>query len=352
MIKVLGFALYSPLAASTRYRLSQYIPGLAANGIELTVCHLLGDDYLRERFQGSSFPFSSIFRGAIERFTDLVHLQNYDLAVVYCELFPIMPALFEQALLRKPYIYDFDDAFYLKYKSPGLSALRPFLSNKIEVNIRCAAAVTAGSRVLRDFAMGLNSNTALLPTVVDPTRYLPQSGSRRSEKFTIGWIGSPSTAPFLSSLINPLSILGREGPIRFVVIGGRAPSIPNVEVVEIPWDERTEIELLNQFDIGVMPLPDTEWARGKCAFKLIQYMACGVPVIASPVGANIDVVSVDCGLLATTEDDWLQSIRNLRDHQELRLRMGAFGRARVVEKYSLDRNLIELVAIIRQAIHK
>ena len=103
----------------------------------------------------------------------------------------------------------------------------------------------------------------------------------------------------MPELVQPLAALGAEAPLRFVVIGGKAPAISNVEVVELPWQEHTEVDLINTFDVGIMPLPDDDWARGKCAFKLIQYMACGVPVVASAVGANVDVVDADCGLLAS-----------------------------------------------------
>jgi glycosyltransferase involved in cell wall biosynthesis len=136
--------------------------------------------------------------------------------------------------------------------------------------------------------------------------------------------------------------------VRFVVIGAKAPIIANVDVVEIPWREDREVEHLNQFDVGVMPLPDDDWARGKCAFKLIQYMACGVPVIASPVGANIDVVSQECGFLAGSAEQWLRSLRLLRDNRILRLEMGGFGRTRVVNHYSLAGNLGFLAETIRQ----
>lgn len=347
MIKVLGFARYGPLAASTRYRLRQYIPGLAAMGIDLTVCHLLGDDYLRHRFNGGHLPIGTVLNGAINRLINLRDLGNYDLAVVYCELFPLMPAWLERMLTTRPYIYDFDDAFYLKYRKASFRGLRPILSNKFDNVIRGARAVTAGSQVLSNYALRFNKNTLLLPTVVDTSRYLPLR-DRNDGKLTIGWIGSPSTAPYLSQLVRPLSALGREGPLRFIVIGGPAPFVPGVEVIEIPWQEDSEVELLNQFDVGVMPLPSDEWARGKCAFKLIQYMACGIPVIASPIGANVDVVSSDCGFLAGSDEDWLQALRFFRDNHLVRRRMGEAGRARVIDHYSLARNLVDFAATIRQ----
>jgi glycosyltransferase involved in cell wall biosynthesis len=123
-----------------------------------------------------------------------------------------------------------------------------------------------------------------------------------------------------------------------------------VDVVEIPWEEATEISHINSFDVGIMPLPDSDWARGKCAFKLIQYMACGVPVVASSVGANRDVVQEDCGFLAEDTEQWLDAFRYLRDHAEEREGMGKRARARVEAEYSLECNLPILTNVIRGVI--
>ena len=349
MIKLLGFALYGPLAASTRYRLGQYIPGLAKHGINLEICHLLDDDYLRNRFRGSIPSPFGLLKMVSRRLENLRGQEQYDLAMLHCELFPLLPGRIERALIKLPYIYDFDDAFFLKYRSPRFKMLAPVLSNKFDTVIAGAAAVTAGNNVLAGYAKLHNVNTGFLPTVVDTLRYLPARTDRK-DMFTVGWIGSPSTAVYLSELIAPLTALAKEGAVRLVVIGGKAPFIPGVTVVELPWSEASEIELINFFDVGVMPLPDDDWARGKCAFKLIQYMACAVPVVASRVGANIDVVDAECGLLASNAHEWLAALRFLRDRQDLCKQMGEAGRERVVQHYSLERNLPVLAEVIHKVV--
>lgn len=349
MIKVLGLALYGPLAASTRYRLGQYVAGLAGFGIDLQIRHLLGDDYLRRRFAGASLSAPSLLRTGIARLGDLWRQSEFDVAMVHCELFPLLPGGFERALMRKPYVYDFDDAFYLKYLSGRLGLAKPLLGSKFDTVMAGASAVTAGNQVLAQYARQHNPRTSHLPTVVDTERYQPEPERRGKEMFTVGWIGSPSTAPYLAELVAPLSVIGQEGPVRLVVIGGKAPAVPGVEVVEVAWSESAEVGMINSFDVGVMPLPDDDWARGKCAFKLIQYMACALPVVASPVGANVDVVGADGGLLAATPEEWAQAFRTLRDQPGRRVEMGWAGRARVEQRYSLQVTGPKLAAILTAA---
>jgi glycosyltransferase involved in cell wall biosynthesis len=352
MIKVLGLALYGPLAASTRYRLGQYVPGLAENGVDLQIFYLLDDDYLRRSFRGQSLNVYGLLRSGLGRLAKLWNQNEYDVVILYCELFPFLMGWMERALIQVPYIYDFDDAFYLKYQSGRLGLARTLIGNKFENLIRGATAVTAGNNVLCQYAGQYNNNIKYLPTVVDTLRYLPQPTKRGAGVFTIGWIGSPSTSKYLSDLIVPLSSVGMNTPIRFVVIGGNAPIIPFVEVVEIAWNEQTEIDLINSFDVGVMPLPDNDWARGKCAFKLIQYMACAVPVIASPVGANIDLISSNNGLLASTSQEWIAAIYYYINNKEKRFKIGNAGRERIKKNYSLKENLPKLHNIIYTAYNK
>ena len=346
MIKVIGLALYGPLAASTRYRLEQYVPGLAEHGIELDIRYLLGDEYLQRRFSGRGMPWADMLQAGWKRLRELRSEKNYDVAILHCELFPMLPGFAERALLPKPYIYDFDDAFYLKYRSGKLGVMSPLLGHKFEKVMEGAAAITPGSRTLAEYAKPLNSNIHLLPTVVDTDRYSWREKQQNSV-FTVGWIGSPSTAAYLAELIKPLSKIGKDGPVKLVVVGGKAPLIDNVIVEEIAWSEQTEVSLLNSFDVGVMPLPDDQWARGKCAFKLIQYMACAVPVIASRVGANIDVVQSDCGMLVNGEREWVEAFRFFREQTENARKMGVAGRQRVEKHYSLRSNLPILAALIR-----
>jgi glycosyltransferase involved in cell wall biosynthesis len=347
MINILGLALYGPLAASHRVRLGQYCAGLMHEGVNLQVHSLLGDNYLQSRFDTGQYKFTPVIAGALQRLRLLLRSRRFDAAILYCEMFPFMPGWVECALLNLPYIYDYDDAFYMRYRNGRFSILTPFLGNKFDRVIKGAAAVTAGSGHLANYANSLNEDVTLLPSAVDTNHFRPHKASENSV-FTVGWIGSPSNAKYLENLVVPLSRFGEKTAVRFVVVGAKAPIIPNVEVLEIPWAEDTEVELINNFDIGVMPLPDDEWARGKCAYKLVQYMACGVPVVASRVGANIDLVTPECGFLVESDEEWVYAMKSLCEQGILRRRMGVIARQRVVDAYSLSRNLPVLANVIRR----
>ena len=352
MIRVLGLSLYGPKAASHRVRLSQFQPGLAAAGIDLQIQSLLDDAYLLRTFAGESPSLRALFAAYGRRLQALFQADRFDLAIVHCELFPFLPGWLERQLLQIPFIYDCDDPFFLKYRTGRLRLLQPLLGAKADRLMEAAVAVTAGNAGLADHARRFNSNVAVLPSVVDTVQFrtaAPRPAERSGGPFTVGWIGSPSTAPYLELLVEPLQQLARERYVRLLVVGGPAPAIAGVEVIEQPWNLEQEVSLIQQFDVGVMPLPDTAWTRGKCAYKLIQCMASGIPVLASPVGANLDVVPLECGLLAKNPDEWLAAFRRLAADPELRQQMGEASRHWVERRYSLSSALPVLTDVIQRS---
>lgn len=345
MIKVLGLALYGPLAASHRYRLSQYKSGLYEEGIDLEIFHLLGDDYLKSKFQEKQIPYKSIIKQGLERLFMIMSAKKYDLSIVHCELFPFLPGLMESFIIPKPYIYDFDDAFYLKYTEGRYKYLSPFLRNKFKKVISNAAAVTAGNHFLLDYAINNNKNSFYFPTVVNTERYKTLD-KELNDAFTIGWIGSPSTANYLKQVVDPLEDFGKKTNAKLVVIGGDVPDIKDIYIEKHEWTHERELNLINTFDVGIMPLNDDNWSRGKCAFKLIQYMACSKPVIASDVGANKQLVSLDNGFLVSTKKDWLEALSILQNNPELSNKMGKSARQKIENEFSLKKNLPILKDII------
>ena len=354
MIRVLGLSLYGPQAASHRVRLSQFQPGLVAAGIDLQIQSLLDDAYLQRSFSGGRPSLRGLIAAYGRRLQALRHLDRFDLAIVYGDLLPFLPGWLERQLLQIPFTYDCDDAFFLKYRSGRLRLLQPLLGAKADRLMAAAVAVTAGNAGLATYARRFNSTVAVLPSVVDTDQFrpvVPPPLEDSATPFTVGWIGSPSTAPYLQLLVEPLQQLAIERPLRLLVVGGPAPAIAGVEVIERPWSLEQEVSLIQQYDVGVMPLPDTPWARGKCAYKLIQCMACGIPVVASPVGANVEAVPKECGLLAESPEEWLAAFQCLAADCALRQRMGRAARRWVEERYSLRSALPMLVDVIQRAVN-
>ena len=351
MTRVLGLSLYGPQAASHRVRLSQFKPGLATSGIDLQIQSLLDNAYLQRSFGGRRPSLRSLLVAYGHRLHALRQAHRFDLAIAYGDLLPYVPGWLERQLLQIPFVYDCDDAFFLKYRSGRLRLLQPLLGAKADRLMAAAVAVTAGNAGLAAYASRFNTSVSVLPSVVDTDQFRPADPSLAGPLgrfFTVGWIGSPSTAPYLQLLIEPLQQLARERPVRLLVVGGPAPAIAGVEVIEQPWTLEQEVPLIQQFDVGVMPLPDTPWTRGKCAYKLIQCMACGVPVLASPVGANVDAVPPGCGLLADSSHQWLAAFRQLAADPALRHRLGVAARQWVEQHYSLRIALPMLTGVIQR----
>ncbi len=342
-LKTLALTRYDRQAASTRYRVMQYAPALKQRGITLRTSPLFDNEYVHLRNAGSRSSALRIAGMYGKRLVELTKQQQFDSAIVYAELLPYVPGWLETGLLRVPYVYDFDDAFYLNYSS-GLRSM--FLGGKMPRVISSAAVVTAGNEFLADYARRYNRDVRIVPTVVDTGRYHVASRPE-SESIRIGWIGSPSTAPYLDLLRPVLADLGKRQPVTLVLIGGSTPDIDHVTMERHQWTEETEIELLDSLHIGLMPLTEDPWSRGKCAFKLIQYMASGLPVVASAVGANNQVVTDDCGFLCNNNRSWLDALWLLCESPDLRETMGLAGRQRVVEQYSLDSQADTLADAIR-----
>jgi glycosyltransferase involved in cell wall biosynthesis len=338
-MRVAAFTKYDREAASTRQRILQYGPSLAANGIELIHYPLLGDAYVRSLATGEQWSRTAVVGAYVKRLVRLLKGPRCDLIWVYAELFPYLPAGFEMLAFRSgvPVVYDCDDAFFLPYNESRRLLVRGLLSGKVERLISAAAAVTCGNDFLRDLASDLCPNVMVVPTVVDTDVYVPAATDDR-EVPVIGWIGSPSTWENVRPVLPLIQQLCAERKACFRAVGAGYKAEPDrFEGMElVAWSETTEVADVQGFDIGVMPLTDDDWARAKSGYKLVQYMACGVPAIGSPVGVNSSILNSDCGILARTDDEWRAALVLLLAEPDLRRRMGAAGRARAVDHYSLS----------------
>ena len=337
-MRVLLLTRYGCLGASTRVRSFQYLPYLESKGWEIIVSPLFSDSYIQALYSGQP-RWVEVISGYWCRLRALVCAKKYDLIWIEKEVFPFMPALAERLLtiVGVPYVVDYDDALFHRYDKHSNWLIRSFLGRKIDRVMKYAALVVAGNEYLAERARVAGaSRVEIVPTVVDLTRYkLDQSSG--NHPLIVGWIGSPSTSHYLLLISSVYQSLAKEFDVRFVAIGANEEDVKGLPIEVWDWSEETEVQLINALDIGIMPLMDSPWERGKCGYKLIQYMACGIPVVASPVGVNKQIVKHGSnGYLADKSSEWEQSIRLLLNDSDLRKRMGVEGRELVEECYSLQ----------------
>ncbi len=344
--KVLFFTKYPRRGPSSRYRVYQFLPYLKREGISFSVNELHTDRYLDYMFSGRKMPFYYYLFRLLRRFFYILSSVRYHVIFIQKELFPYVPPIFEVflRLLRRRLVYDIDDAVFLYYTRSKNPIVRLFLSSKIGMCLKLSHCVLAGNGYLRDYASRFNSNVRLFPTVVDTLRYdtaLSKWSRDRSTNNTkgpvIGWIGSNETLPYLVEIEPALRKLANKYKFKLLVIGTRDLKMEGVEVETVEWSESREIEELLRCDIGIMPLPSDEWAEGKCGLKLLQYMACSLPVVSSPSGGGLEIVEHGRnGFIARDQGEWVKYLSTLIDNEELRVRFGREGRRRVHDFFSLS----------------
>ena len=357
-IKVLALTKYGRLGASSRMRSLQYAPWFRQAGLEVTAQSLISDELLAARYQHGNYGFS-LLRAYADRLRALMARQQFDLVWIEKEALPWWPLWLELALLRGvPYVLDYDDAIFHNYDQHPNSWVRSVFGRRLDGLMARAALVVGGNNYLAQRARDSGARwVEVLPTVIDLTRYPskpPDSTTAHMPLMaTVGlprivWIGSPSTVRYLQLIREPLQALAARQPFVLRVIGGGAVDLPGVQVEVLPWAEATEVESISDCQVGVMPLLDSLWERGKCGYKLIQYMACGLPVVASGVGVNPEIVrNGENGFLADTPPEWVNALGNLLSDSALRMQMGAMGRQQVENEYCLQKTGPRMAQLLR-----
>ena len=338
-MKLLALTRYTPLGASSRLRFFQYAEFMKASGFDILFQPFFTDSYLTALYSGK-VPLLIIFKAYWNRLKCLYCLGSYPVIWLEKESLPWLPAWLELLFVpsKAKLIVDYDDAWFHRYDRHANPLVRVFLGKKIDRIMARANLVTVGNDYLEQRARQAGAkNIQQLPTVVDLRRYSVHDREKDCSTIVIGWIGSPGTAKYLDFLAPLAEKLSYELPLRFIAVGAHAHQLKVKSFQCIPWTEANEVDLLYGFDIGIMPLPDDEWERGKCGYKLIQYMTCSLPVIASPVGINCKIVEHgNNGYLASSPEEWESSIRALVSDSALRHRMGTSGRKKVEAAYSLQ----------------
>ena len=351
MVKSILFLVPYPegQAPSQRFRFEQYLSALRNAGVSVTLQSFWNESTWNILYKRSHIVRKSIgfLLGKLKRIAVLFSLHRHDFVFIHREVLPVGPPVLEWMIakvFRKKIIYDFDDAIWL----PNTSESNQFVSafkwqGKVKSICRWSYKISCGNEYLAHYASQFNTRVVLNPSTID-TEHLHNpslSRTRPARPLTIGWTGSHSTLSYLREFQSVLKWLEENVTVefRFLVIADQAPSIEFKSIEYLPWKKETEIEDLMKIDIGIMPLVDDEWAKGKCGFKILQYMALGIPTVASSVGVNSKIINQgENGFLCNHADDWKKHLGSLIASQELRLRIGNAGRKNVVENYSVSSN--------------
>lgn len=359
MKKILFLTPY-PLhsAPSQRFRLEQYLAFLPTSGIQYKVSSFL-DEKTWAIFYKKGYTIKKIvgiLKGILKRHYILFSLHQYDKLFIHREACLIGPTYFEwlyAKVFRKKIIFDFDDAIWIKdvsHVNKKLSWLKsPAKTSKI---IGYATTVIAGNNYLAAYAKQFNTNVHIIPTTINTNYHYPRRTINEEKKIRIGWTGTITTNNHLKSLLPVLAELKNNYPhIELVMISNAPIEDASIEITYKQWNKDTEIEDLSAFDIGIMPLPNDEWAKGKCGFKGLQYMALEIPTIMSSVGVNTEIIMDRVnGYLANSDKDWIEKLSRLIESKELREKIGKAGRKTVVESYSVKANKDRFLSIFHETI--
>jgi glycosyltransferase involved in cell wall biosynthesis len=363
-MKVLALASYPIEAASTRYRVAQFIEPLAEQGITLTVHPFLDSRLLASLYNRAEWPRTALglMVAGLRRMGAVWRAHQADVLFVQREAMMFGPPLVEWLAMRVgrcPMVLDLDDATYVSYLSPTYgrwgSALKWF--SKTNDLIRWAKVVTCGNRAIAEYVTARGKQATIIPTVVDTERFRPRvelKADPNEESIpVIGWVGTHSTYQYLASIFPALQRLAEEHRFRLKVVGaGREEiSIPGVDVENLAWNLEREIADFQSFDIGLYPILEDDWSVGKSGFKSVQYMAVGVPFVTSPVGACAEIGTPNVThLFATSEDEWFLALSQLLKDKGLRQRMGTAGRQHAVEHYTVAAQAAKLADVFRAAL--
>ncbi|MEA1873608.1 MAG: glycosyltransferase family 4 protein [Bacteroidota bacterium] len=325
-----------------RFRIEQFLPALQDAGWEIQYSNILNqkDDavfYVSGHYFGK---FRIMIKSFFHRLRDLKRAKKADMVFIYREAFMLGSTFFEKRLskIQVPVIFDFDDSIWLNDTSAGNQNLswlkKPQKTAKI---CQFSDYVFVGNTYLAEYAKQFNKQVHIFPTVIDTNYHKPSSAKQNESKICIGWTGTQPTLKHFETIIPTLKALHERYPDKlcFRVIVNFPYKTNAIPLEVIQWEKATEIETLQHFDIGIMPLPDDEWTRGKCGFKGLQYMALEIPTIMSPVGVNSDIIQDgENGFLAKNEAEWVEKISHLIESKSLRKTIGEAGRKTVVENYS------------------
>lgn len=337
-MKITYYSKYSNLGPSSRYRAFQYKDLLRSAGFDFQISELLTDRYFEILRQPEPLSTLQKIPYTISRFKErkrAIKQNNSDLAIVEHQLFPYIPFTIEKMWLPKRFLLEFDDAIYLTHTS------------KIPQLIRAASGVIVGNETLAEYARRFSNNIHVIPTALDTAHFSPSPKPSR-EKVVIGWSGLEYNFHYLQLLAPVLRKVIQRLPVQIQILSGSPPVELDLDFRFVKWHPGKEVEQLNEFDIGLMPLQMDEWSKGKCGFKLLQYMSLEIASVASPVGVNEKIVRHGInGFLAQELSAWEAHLTELVSNPDLRTRLGKAARSTVLDDYSTDVWFPQIAALYR-----
>ncbi len=343
--RVLFIVPYPSEGASNRLRVEQYLPFLEKESISYRVRPFVGRRFYRILYaKGRHLTKAFYFLLAIiNRLLDIFRAFKFDVIFIHREALPIGTAFIEKifSMTGKRIVFDFDDAIFL----PNTSRTNNYIEllknpNKVSEIMGLSGCVIAGNEYLMEYAKKFNRNVAIIPTPIDTKKYTPSKSGPGRDGVTIGWVGSFTTGIYLEAFRPVMERLKARYPrLKFKFVGNWTGSEDRIDGAEYKeWTLDDELEDIRSFDIGIMPMPDDMWTKGKCGFKIILYMACAIPVVSSPVGVNKDIIADGVnGFLANTQGEWFEKLSGLIEDPHFRRRVGAAGRKTVEERYCVSR---------------
>ena len=357
-MKILALTKYTYSGASSRYRFYNYRECFEKSGINLIVEPFFLNSYLSSvsKIKKIYIVIFSYIKRFFLLLTILIFKNRYKIILIEYELFPYFPPIFEYLLKRRgiKYIVDYDDAIFHKYDSSKNIFIKLFFKNKIARVMSYASSVVVCNEYLEDYAKKYNHNTLRLPTVVllDKYKEVMKDFKKDNSNFTIGWIGSKSTSKYILEILPVMQkFSNKHKDVEFNLVGFDETICLDKNINVIRWEEETEIKNILNFDVGIMPLDNSLWSRGKCAFKLVQYMSCKKPVIASPVGMNCTIVNNNInGFLVNSEDEWFKAFEALYENHRLREEMGNNNYMKIKSDFNHSKNCIKYINLIKNII--
>jgi len=309
---------------SARFRVRQYVPRLQSQGVIVDEMHSPFGQYPPKQIWQRPFWGLAALAGMVPL---VARSHSYDVVLLQREMLSTFFTL--ESLTKSPRVLDVDDAIFL-HRGGGFARRLAKVSDR----------VICGNEYLANWFGDWNSDVTIIPTAIDTSRYLPAGEGARSAK-RIGWIGTAGNLQYLRAIDVPLAkVMAVVPDSRLLVVCDEAPvfeAVPGDRVDFVKWSEDIEIDAIQSMDVGIMPLADSAWARGKCSYKMLQYMSCQVPVVASPVGMNAEVFSLgNFGIPATSAAQWGDGLVEILRNDTLAKDMGIHGRQVVEQHFSLQ----------------